>query len=421
MKISTGWNPIAPDPASEGRVLDMVIEQAVQADQAGLSCLYFTEHHFAGIAPWANPFMMASHVAGKITNAHVGFAICVVPLHHPIRLAEQANFLDQVTKGKFIFGVGGGGISTEFAGFWAHSADSSQLHSDSFDVVQKLWAKKEDDAPIVFDVGDGLYRGQLLQRIMPAAYSPKGPRIKAAVTSPDRMKKAAENGWSTFLFMAPMVSSYRKMLEKAGHDEQTIARAMEWTSCSAMTYVGETDEQAMDDAMAMMQQRSIANERNLGFAEQMSWMRQKPTPTMIVGNAGGPEGAGIAGGPPGGGPPPGGPPGMGGAKGGPPPMPAMPPGMSMERMMLQMGFVGSVETVIRKVKEMADMGVPEVSIGMDLGSYTQDVTDKVRRSYDLFCNKVMPAIKDYEPDLERGKKLIAAMPMPPMPGLAEAA
>ncbi len=377
VKFSAGFNPVSPGAHRDTAIIDAVLEQAEWMDDAGIACVYTTEHHFSDYGAHSNNFLMSSYLAGAMKQAHVGFSICVVPLHHPARLAEMANLLDQLSKGKFIFGLGGGGIPLEFAGYGLHAADSTELHDEVFDVVLDLWAKKPEDPPIEINVRD-IYRGTVYQRIMPGPFTPGGPPIKLAVTSPQRLEKAAKYGWSAFLF-PPMIPIFRSMLEANGHSPEVVDRALEWSSSGANIVVAETDEEAKEEAIVHLMGRTKVIAQNAPYEEKLTWMRMKPGPGFLAGGPGGAEGDLRA---------------------------------SAEAQLSHATY-GSPDTVFERLKDFVDMGAREVNVGTDLGLYDEPGTEAMKRSLRLFLDEVLPRLQAHEPDLERGQELLANMPMPP--------
>ncbi len=405
-RFSIQINPYSDLPEDDEELIKGIIDDGLYADAAGMAAIYITEHH--GTHP-GNAFMLASYLAAKVTQAHVGFCICVVPLHHPARLAEMATLLDHLSEGRFVFGIGGGGLPLEFAHFGVHAADSTQLHDEVFDAVMTLWNKKPEDPPV--EISAGPYTGTVIKRSVPSPYRGRVPHVKLAAASPSRQDKAARYGWSIFS-QAAMIPGYRALLEGYGHPQEVIDRAMAWSSATEIVHVAPTDDEARQAAIDGMAMRSSTLSQDVPLAaEALPWMRQRAMPGGGgPGGPGGPPPGGPAGGPPPGGPPPGGP---GGPAGGPPPGgPGGPGGMpSTEEMALRFSVWGSPETVIEKLRDKVDMGVPEISVGFDNGAMNRELRGRMHASVRLFCDEVLPFFKTYEPDLERGKELLANDPM----------
>jgi pimeloyl-ACP methyl ester carboxylesterase len=93
------------DRAHDQRLLEVAIEQSLLAGEHGFNPWY-TEHHFRG--PWHSaPMQFAAFIAPQLPDdRYVGFGVLSVPFYHPVRLVEQMNLLDQLTRGKALFGLG---------------------------------------------------------------------------------------------------------------------------------------------------------------------------------------------------------------------------------------------------------------------------------------------------------------------------
>ena len=75
------------------------------ADELGYNCAWFTEHHFDEYGRPA-PLLQALHAANLTKRIKIGTAVVVLPLHHPIHVAEEVATLDHLTGGRFQFGIG---------------------------------------------------------------------------------------------------------------------------------------------------------------------------------------------------------------------------------------------------------------------------------------------------------------------------
>ncbi len=121
------------------RVLDIAIEQSLAAAELGFNP-WFTEHHFRG--PWnSQPMEFAAYVAGRIPKeCYLGFGVLSTPYYHPVRLVESMNLLDQLTKGRTLFGLGSGfpgleplglGVPDDYHGSGKAAADALEVHEPS--------------------------------------------------------------------------------------------------------------------------------------------------------------------------------------------------------------------------------------------------------------------------------------------------
>src|SRR5579864_52702 len=88
----------------EHEVLENAVAYARAAEQLGYTGVWITEHHFipaVGICP--SSLTMAAFLLGHTQRLRVGTAVCIVPLYHPVHLAEQVALLDHLGNGRFDF------------------------------------------------------------------------------------------------------------------------------------------------------------------------------------------------------------------------------------------------------------------------------------------------------------------------------
>ena len=101
---------------SHGEVLTRMVDLAVQADRLGLDSFWLGEHHFSRHGILADTMVMASHIAARTDRIRIGTAVIVLPLHNPVRVAEQIAIVDHLSGGRIDVGVGIGYQQREFAG-----------------------------------------------------------------------------------------------------------------------------------------------------------------------------------------------------------------------------------------------------------------------------------------------------------------
>src|SRR3984885_8300675 len=113
--ILTMYIAAVDGPDNDERVLGIAVEQSLLAGQLGYNPWY-TEHHFRG-AWHSNPMQFAAYVAPQIPRErYLGFGVLSTPYYNPVRLVESMNLLDQLTKGRTLYGLGSGFPGNEPAG-----------------------------------------------------------------------------------------------------------------------------------------------------------------------------------------------------------------------------------------------------------------------------------------------------------------
>ena len=103
---------------------------AILMDELGYHALWMAEHHFQreGYECIPNVIMMGTHLAAKTERLKFGCGFNIVPMWHPLRLAEDYAMADVLTGGRMIFGVGRGYHSREVETFGSPVIDLSLIH-----------------------------------------------------------------------------------------------------------------------------------------------------------------------------------------------------------------------------------------------------------------------------------------------------
>ncbi len=117
-----------PEGASLGALYDQHVELVAKADQAGVHGYFIAEHHGhrLAMAPSQIPWLAA--LARETERIRLGTLVSCLPLHQPLRLAEEVCMIDQLSKGRFELGVGRG-ISPFEHRFYGHAPEEK---SDRF-------------------------------------------------------------------------------------------------------------------------------------------------------------------------------------------------------------------------------------------------------------------------------------------------
>ena len=113
------YSSIANPPRGEhlDRCVDQVIAEAQLAEASGFDACFFGEHHQDKDGFLPSPLIVATAVAAQTRRLHVGTSVILLPLHHPVHVAEDVTTLDIISKGRVILGVGVGYQAADFQAF----------------------------------------------------------------------------------------------------------------------------------------------------------------------------------------------------------------------------------------------------------------------------------------------------------------
>ena len=132
----------SPDVQPSPTVYDNAIEQAELADKLGFNTVWLAEHHFSSYGYLPYPLMMAIKIAERTKSIRVGTAVLVLPLHHPIKLAEEIAMADQLTNGRIEIGFGRGYQEYEFDRLGVDINENREMFDESLEIISK--ALQED-------------------------------------------------------------------------------------------------------------------------------------------------------------------------------------------------------------------------------------------------------------------------------------
>jgi alkanesulfonate monooxygenase SsuD/methylene tetrahydromethanopterin reductase-like flavin-dependent oxidoreductase (luciferase family) len=162
-------------------------EEVLLAEAAGFDAVFFSEHHGAPGFP-ANPLTLSGFVLGVTSLLRAGPYPLLLPLHHPVRVAEDSALLDFASDGRLILGLGSGYLPQDFAQIGIPPAERQSRFVEGIDVIRKVWeAQPRRHAGRHYVVND----------IEPLAYrspSPSGPPLWIAGSSGTNMRLAARAG-----------------------------------------------------------------------------------------------------------------------------------------------------------------------------------------------------------------------------------
>src|SRR6185369_4382422 len=117
MKIGLFQLMPAPAGVSDDAVVARALREAEEAEARGLDSVWIAEHHLSDFGLASAPSVYAAAVAQRTRRIGIGYGVAVVPLHHPVRLAEEISWLTHLSRGRALVGLGAGFSAFEFAGY----------------------------------------------------------------------------------------------------------------------------------------------------------------------------------------------------------------------------------------------------------------------------------------------------------------
>jgi alkanesulfonate monooxygenase SsuD/methylene tetrahydromethanopterin reductase-like flavin-dependent oxidoreductase (luciferase family) len=117
-----------------------IAAEALHADALGMHSAWIGEHHFNSLGVLSCPDLVLATIAARTRHIRLAPAVTVLPLHHPIRVAEQWATLDLLSNGRVDFAAGRGYDAREYVPFGVSFADNQSIFEEGMEVVRKLWA-----------------------------------------------------------------------------------------------------------------------------------------------------------------------------------------------------------------------------------------------------------------------------------------
>jgi alkanesulfonate monooxygenase SsuD/methylene tetrahydromethanopterin reductase-like flavin-dependent oxidoreductase (luciferase family) len=121
-----------------------VTQQILAADCLGYDCAWIAEHHFSntyGIMP--DIFVYAAYLAAQTKNIRLGAAVITLPLANPVRVIENSAFIDILSNGRFVLGLGSGYRPYEFNGFGIPFDERREIQEEALPLICELFAQKK--------------------------------------------------------------------------------------------------------------------------------------------------------------------------------------------------------------------------------------------------------------------------------------
>ena len=128
------------NPRSSNQFVADITAEALYADKLGMHSAWIGEHHFNSLGVLSCPDLVLTYVAANTTRIRLAPAVTVLPLHHPIRVAEQWATLDLLSGGRVDFACGRGYDQREYLPFHVSFADNQGIFEEGLELVRELWS-----------------------------------------------------------------------------------------------------------------------------------------------------------------------------------------------------------------------------------------------------------------------------------------
>jgi alkanesulfonate monooxygenase SsuD/methylene tetrahydromethanopterin reductase-like flavin-dependent oxidoreductase (luciferase family) len=116
------------------------------AERLGYDSMWINEEHFRppgmdDLRVCVSPIVLAAFLAGQTTRLRFGFSVLLLPLHQPLRLAEEIATLDALSGGRVDFGISRANNERYVAAFAFDPAENTRAFRDGLDFILRCWTQ----------------------------------------------------------------------------------------------------------------------------------------------------------------------------------------------------------------------------------------------------------------------------------------
>jgi alkanesulfonate monooxygenase SsuD/methylene tetrahydromethanopterin reductase-like flavin-dependent oxidoreductase (luciferase family) len=179
-----------------------IIAQIELGDALGFDVAWLGEIHFSRtFSILADPLMVLAAAAQRTTRIRLGTAVTLLPLHNPIKIAEEAATADILSDGRLEFGVGRG-VLYQYPGYGIPPEESRERFEEALDFILRAWNNE------TFSFGGKHFRARDLSVVPRPVQSPHPP-VRIAANSPDSFPFAARRKLP--IFASPLINPPDKL------------------------------------------------------------------------------------------------------------------------------------------------------------------------------------------------------------------
>ncbi len=213
------WNVATDESQYDQNKYKLLLEGAKFGDANGFNSIWTPERHFAafgGLFP--NPAVTSAALATITENLSIRAGSCVVPLHSPIRIAEEWAVVDNLSNGRVALSIAAGWAPPDFAIMPENFADAKNIMFESAETVRKLWRGDTIDFP-------GPDGKNVAVRTLPRPLQAELPLWVTTAGNIDSYTRAGELGMNVLTHLlgqtieevADKIVAYRGAWQTAGH------------------------------------------------------------------------------------------------------------------------------------------------------------------------------------------------------------
>src|SRR6478609_3707677 len=186
-----------------------ILEQVAWAESIGFGSVWVSEHHFLDDDYASSTVTLLAALAARTERMWLGTNVLVLPVHHPLRLAEEALTVDAISGGRLRLGVGLGYRAPEFAPFGTSTRARRRRFEEHFAVLRRACrGESVDDDDAV--------------RVAPRPVREGGPELWIGALSPPGIQRAARLGDGFVCVLPAQIAEYVAARRALGLDDGRV-------------------------------------------------------------------------------------------------------------------------------------------------------------------------------------------------------
>ena len=208
-----------PPGMDEAQAFDESLAQMTAAEELGFDAVWLAEIHFQkGRSVLSSPLVIATAIAARTRRVRIGIAVQVLPLAHPLHLAEDVATVDHLSKGRLDFGVGRSGLPEHYEGFNIPHAESRERFNETLEILVKAWTEERF-------THEGKYFQFHNVCVTPKPYQKPHPPLSVAATTQETYSIVGRMGMPIFIAVRTtsisdlkrFIGGYHEGWREAGH------------------------------------------------------------------------------------------------------------------------------------------------------------------------------------------------------------